>query len=348
MSIRDDAYALCKIAFRAPLKQALRELVMELNRSSVTSSGNEVGTDAQNRSLFGYLARGNRAQLLSFLLLAMRSGQPLSDRVPMIIPSLLDEERELLARAHVQILRLNRECLAPLLSLLPHYTDAANPYGHLANVPLPDVAGEDLLSSDAIADMARSFHSHPAFSVALGSNPLSPQHLEQFGLAQAVWQLVETINKAGTTYEPKDVNDIIAKRPENSPSRIGLRHLAAIACLRQSLAMLDQLIFQALLSEKMKLPILDEENIIDPGQWITTDVSKGNTVIYQRDDRSPHGINDYLILYIWPHGYEPIKELCHIENLRYEFSGEVGTKAFIALRTVDENLNPFGQLLRSA
>lgn len=111
--------------------------------------------------------------------------------------------------------------------------------------------------------------------------------------------------------------------------------------------MLDQLVFQAVLSENLKLPVLDEDNIIDPGRWVTTYVSRGNHVIYQRDARSPRGINDYLILYLWPHGYEPIKELCHVEHLRVEYSGDVGTKAFIALRTVDENLNPFGQLLKS-
>jgi len=352
MSIRDDAYALSKAVFRAPLKPTLKALVEELNRSSRESAPDQGKPTVQDRSLFGYLARGGRgwerAQILPFLILAMRSGQPLSERAPMIIPSLRDEERELFARVHAQMLRLNYECLSPLLSQLPHYARAVSPYSHLADVPLPNESGDDLLSKQSISAMARGFHAHPAFSVALRSNPLSAEDADQFDLAQAVWQIDESIHRAGTIHEPKEINDIILKSQEGSRERTGFRHLSALVCLRESLTMLDQLVFQAVLSDNSKLPILDEDNIIDPGRWVTTYVSKGNHVLYQRDARSPRGINDYLILYLWPHGYEPVKELCHVEHLRIEYSGDAGTKAFIALRTVDENLNPFGQLLKSA
>jgi hypothetical protein len=352
MSIRDDAYALCKTVFRVPLKEALKGLVEELNRSPRVNAPDQAVSAAQDRSLFGYLARGgrdwNRAQILPFLLLAMRSGQPLSDRFPMIIPSLRDEERELFARAHAQMLRLNYECLSPLLSRLPHYARAVSPYGHLPDVPLSEESGDDLLSTQSISAMARSFHRHPAFSIALGSNPLSAKDAEQFDLAQAVWQIDESIHRAGTIHEPKDINDIFANSRESAPNRTAFRHLSALVCLRESLTMLDQLVFQALLSENLKLPVLDEDNIIDPGRWVTTHVSKGNHVIYQRDARAPRGINDYLVLYLWPHGYKPVKELCHVEHLRIDYSGDAGMKAFIALRTIDENLNPFGQLLKSA
>jgi len=204
------------------------------------------------------------------------------------------------------------------------------------------------LPMQTISAMARSFHAHPAFSVALDSKPLSAEEEEKFDLGQAVWQIDESIHRAGTIHEPKEINDIISNGREGSPERAAFRHLSALVCLRESLTMLDQLIFQAVLSENLKLPVLDEDSIIDPGRWVTTYVSKGNHVIYQRDTRSPVGINDYLVLYLWPHGFEPVKELCHVEHLRIEFSGDSGTKAFIALRTIDENLNPFEQLLKNA
>lgn len=266
----------------------------------------------------------------------------------MLIPSLRDEEHELFARAHAQVLRLNDECVSPLLSRLPHYARAVSPYSHLQDLPLPDHPGDDLLPKQSISEMARSFHAHPAFRIALGSNPLSARDAGNFDLAQAVWQIDESIHRAGTIHEPKEIHDIIEKKPPNAPDRTAFRHLSALACLRESLTMLDQLVFQAILSDQLKLPVLDEDSIIDPGRWVTTDVSTGAHVIYQRDARSPRGINDHLILYLWPHGYEPIKELCHVEHLRINYSGDTGTKAFIALRTVDENLNPFGQLLKSA
>lgn len=352
MTIRDDAYALCRAVSHAPLTPALRALVEELNRSSRGVLPDHEKPIAQDRSLFGYLARGgrdwSRAQLLPFLLLAMRSGQPLSERVPMTIPSLLDEERGIFARAHAQMLRLNYECVSPLLSRLPHYARTVSPYGHLADVPLPGVTGEDLLSSQSISTMAHSFHNHPAFSIALLNNPLSAEDSEKVGLAQAVWNIDETIHRAGTIHEPKDIEDIISNNQVGAPARTAFRHLSALVCLRESLTMLNQLVFQAVLSENLKLPVLDEDNIIDPGRWVTTYVSRGNHVIYQRDERSPRGINDYLVLYLWPHGYEPIKELCHVEHLRIDMNPDAGTKAFIALRTVDEDLNPYGQLLKSA
>ena len=325
MSIRSDAYAMCKNVWTSPSRDRLGSVIKKLQASE-----------------FGYLAQAQHAQILGFLVVDQRRTD-IEEKIQLLhIMPLEDEDRILLSAAHKSIVQLNNACIAPLATELPQCTKAVDPYRNF-KYELPEVPDGDLLSEEVLAKMASSFYEHPAMRVAIQSAQSSAVRMTEDKYVEAVSIFYDALVKAGASGAPGDITGRILGQSKDSPQRVIARHITALTCIKASLSVLDQLIYQAILSNK--LPLLDQNNIIEVGQMSRNLVSNGLSLLYQPSEQL-FRVNVYDVVLVKTEipGL-PLGQLWRVETIRSEFSQEFGSSNELTLREVDENLNPFGHLL---
>jgi hypothetical protein len=261
---------------------------------------------------------------------------------PLHIIPLKDEERILLSKAHKNIVQLNIRCIAPLATELPQCIEAIDPYRKF-KYELPETPDGDILSEEVLVKMASSFYEHPAIKAAIQSVKSSAIKMTEDKYVEAVSIFYDTIIKAGAYDAPNDIINIMFGQSKNSLQRTIARRITALTCIKASLSVLDQLVYQAILSNK--LPLLDQNNIIEIGQMSNNLVSNGLSLLYQLGEQLfMVNVCDIVLVKIETPGL-PLGQLWHVEAVHHEYSQEFGSSEDLTLREVDENLNPFGHLL---
>jgi len=325
MSIRADAYAMCKNVWTSPSRGRLKSVIKKLQASE-----------------FGYLARGQHAQILSFLVIDQRKTDLEEKMQPLHVIPLEDEDRILLSKAHKNIVQLNIRCIAPLATELPQCIEAIDPYRKF-KYELPETPVGDILSEEVLAKMASSFHEHPAIKTAIQSVKSSAIKMTEDKYVDAVSIFYNTLIKAGAYNAPNDIINIMFSQSKDSLQRTIVRHITALTCIKASLSVLDQLVYQAILSNKLQL--LDQNNIIEIGQMSNNLVSNGLSLLYQPSEQLfMVNVSDIVLVKIETPGL-PLGQLWQVEAVHSEYSEEFGSSEELTLREVDENLNPFGHLL---
>jgi hypothetical protein len=325
MSIRSDAYATCKSVWTSPFRDSLRSVIKKLQASES-----------------GYLAQGQHVQILGFLVVDQRKTNIEEKMQFLHIIPLEDEDRNLLSAAHRNIVQLNIRCIAPLATDLPQCVKAIDPYGKFKYEP-PQTLGGDILSEEVLAKMAISFHEHPAIKIAIQSAKSSAVNMADEKYVEAVSVFYDTLIKAGAYDAPHDVVSIMVGQRKDSLQRIIARHITALTCIRASLSILDQLVYQAILSNK--LPLLDQNNVSEIGQMSNNFVSNGFSLSYQPSEQLFRvNVHDVVLIKLETPGL-PLGQLWHVEAIHSEFAQEFGSLNELTLREIDENLNPFGHLL---
>lgn len=326
MSIRDDACQLCTMVMKSPSREQVGDFIRRLN-----------GTE------LGYIARKLNAQALGYLL--VDQDREKLENIPILgqIPPLDDQERQLLGGFHFQLVQLNKQCVSPLIAELHDCSKAIDPYNRFKYRTSIDTHEGDVLIQKAINGMATSFHKHPAISVALDSYKAFGHKITESKYTESVCQLTDKILKEGVFKAPNDLTQIIFTENPDTPYRLIARHLIALLCVRASLAILDQMVYQAMLSDRLLL--LAEDNIINiegPSQHL---VGSGLSVIYQPDQLASFVNLFDLVIVKCMSSHIPIDKLCRVEGIHFEYSKEFGHTIKVDLRVIDENLNPFGSLL---
>jgi hypothetical protein len=338
MSIRDDAYQLCKIVSNSSSRDKVKGLINSLNRAE--SGTTPTKTD---RSSFGYIARHLNAQILGYLITDLKREEFQKAPFPQYIPPLTNQERCLLSSVHKQIIQLNKQCIAPIEAMLPHYIKMLDPYNKFQYIIPPDSIEIDILPNETIKDIAASFRNHPAIAVILEKPFPKINSATETKYMKSVAKLTDILLQAGPLNAPADFIEIIFKQNKNDQRRIVARQLTAIICLRESLAVLNQLIFQAILNDK--LPVLNEDNIIDIHGPVSHVASGGFSIIYQPDEQTLIVSLLDLILVKCMSLHVSIDQLGRVEMTKHEYSGDFGSTIECELRNIDENLDPFGTLL---
>ena len=325
MSIQSDAYAMCKSIWTSPSRDRLKSVIKKLQALE-----------------FGYIAQRQHAQILGFLVIDQRKTDIEKKMQPLHIIPLEDEDRILLSRAHKNIVQLNIRCIAPLATELPQCIEAIDPYRKL-KYEAPEIPAGDILSEEVLAKMASSFYEHPAIKVAIQSAKPSSITMTKDKYIEAVSIFHDTLIKAGAYDAPNAVIEIMLSKSKDSLQRIIARHITALTCIKASLSILDQLVYQAILSNK--LPLLDQNNIIEIGQMSNNLVSNGLSLLYQPYEQlGKVNVYDLVLVKIETPGL-PLGQLWYVEAIHFEYSHEFGSSNELTLREVDENLNPFGHLL---
>ena len=121
-----------------------------------------------------------------------------------------------------------------------------------------------------------------------------------------------------------------------------MKFIFALTSVRASLGILNELIFQAL--HNTKLPVLDDNNIIKVINAVTT--LSGAGFLLKCQLRFQGKLGEYGLILIKKKIYGRELDLCRVEA--YTVSEEPGFGEIVdfSIRDIDENLNPYYELLK--
>ena len=335
MTILQAAYQFAKDVKASSPCTALREKLRELNT---------VQEGRVDRSTFGYMARQQRAQLYGYVLLDQMRGELISrDDRPLILPDLDEEERELLLRANAQILELNAHCVQSVLEVFPNAFRALSPYGRFPAITSQPAASEPLFAPEIFATAAAAFQNHPAIQVARAAPRELIRRIPSDALFDMVQEFESSLTKAGVLKAPGNLIRTIDAVPRSNTQRVLLRYINALTCLRASVRALDQMFYQALISDR--LPVLSSDNVIAIQNSTHHYAGHGLRLIYQPDGATFHlEPGDSLLITDLPDRSDA-KGLFRVEATNHEFSQDLGHSSRVDLRQFDDNLNLYQPLL---
>lgn len=332
MSIRSDAYQLCKSIWDSPSREDAKKAIEGINSN-------------ERRASLGLVARQYiNAQALGYLVVDRDKSRIEQQYPPLRWSDSLDsKERQLLAAVHREISELNRLCVAPLTDKMPECTTAVDPYSQFKHQLPEDVVDIGLLTPESMDTMAKSFHGHPAFSVALQSPREIIKTIPRDGLLKGVQALEHALTKTGPLSGPSKLATRVFSLAKDSPEGVMFRYTSALMCIRASLYILDELVYQAILTNK--LPVLNENNVIEVGPLKGHIGGIGLSIFCQQDEGAERiGIGLALVKCPflpprYPH------DLCYVEFIQVQLSNDFGDVTEVHLRGIDENLNRFPALL---
>jgi len=207
----------------------------------------------------------------------------------------------------------------------------------------PTEGFEELLFKQEDAEQViKSFHTHPGFNAALSN--LSIVEERPLDYDQTLWQLNTEIVEAGPGIEPQWVaNYDRAKETDHSEVSI-FHHVAGLICLYDSLANLDQLIYQTLFQDELLL--INRSHIVDymwttrgagPSMWLMH-IPYGYMYIFEPTDL-------IVVNHDKPNEVGGLGDtLCRIEA--QALPGDMMTPGVLKMRMIDETLNSYRYLIR--
>jgi hypothetical protein len=339
MSIKSSALRLCGYVRVSSERDRVRCLLLGIDRLPDEASG------ASDRSSFGYLARQLHVQILGYLVVNERS----ESLTPLMrlsqSPPLSDGERRELESVHAWIRRLNDMCLEPLTARLPECAKAVDPYSSYPYSMPADTVPARIVSEDAMAAVADAFHQHPAIRIAIEDLGSVVDNIQESTCHEVVRSWTESILRAGLAGPPRELDRLATLEPASSSRRLVARRVAALVCLRASIAVLDQLVYQTLVSDR--LPLLNEDNIIVVKSRTSHLTGTGITLVYQPNERADVLADLLAVVLVRSRPARiPRAISCSLEAMRYEASEEYGETVEIGLREFDDNLNPFSPLIQ--
>jgi hypothetical protein len=341
MSIRQEAYQLCKEVWKSSIREETKELILKLNASPNFSTDFILEKD---RSSFGYAARQLKAQLLGYLVVHRDRSLLLDDFPPLRWTDTFESDEQVFIEAvHKEFIRLNKACVASITENIPF--QIVDPYFKFKYEISGDSIDVELLDGKTIDAMASSFSNHPGCSIAARTYVLLKEELTTENLAKNVWDFEQAILASGPLHSPEKLSRLMATHIRDSKKGLVFQLLASLTCVRASLGILNELIYQAIQSRK--LPVLDENNVVNMGSLTGHAVSNGLSLICQPDDYNVNlGMMDRSLVLIRDSVSDYPIDLCRIEMMNYQSSPELGDIVELGLREIDENLNPFSRLMQ--
>lgn len=331
MSIKEAAYMLSKAVMLMQGRDELKNLIHDLNYSI---------EGKPDRSLYGYRARHLNSQLLGYLLIDQNreflENGPHPERLPLIEKN----EVALLSSFQTAFQNMNQALLASLelkdkrliQDVLPPYIRFKGRYDLIIQEQ-PSITFE----GDAFNLLQAEFQQHPSYSLLTEAQNYMADNSETQKILNSVLALEGTILSADEKV-PEEISRVINLLAKDSQERGAFRFLTALMALRTSLSVLNQLVFQALLHNK--LIVLNEDRILSfrgPSQdYIGMHLEIELVFDAYLMEAS---VNDLVLIH-----FEGQKYLGWILYEWFQMSEYGDTKRYY-LRVLDDNLNPFGTLL---
>ncbi len=329
MSIKDDAYKFCRRIWNSPNREEIHNVVEKL-KSSTRGFGNKVYP----------------APILGLLLYNQEAIKRYEGKSPVEeLTSWSKRELKILFGVHNQIRLFNEQCLAPLLAELPEAINAINPYKEYPLTTYKKEGYEELLfTAEDAEEIIRSFHTHPAFSLALSN--LSMLKERPLDYDQTIEQLNSEIVEAGPGGEPQWITSYKENEAEELDHQVIkiFQHVGALLSLHSSLANLDQFIYHGLFQNE--LIQINRSHIID---YIWTIRGAGPSIWLMH---LPYGymyifeVTDLIIVNIdKPKEKQGLGDtLCSIHT--QILPGSEMAPGVLKMRMIDDNLNSYRYLLR--
>lgn len=334
--LRAVAYSLCK-SVRA---WEGRDEFSEVIRSLTISTGQPMSPD--DRSMFGYVARQQHAQVAGYLATDQYrdrlAGQPFGPP-----PPLVEHERKLLAGVHAEFLRLNDTCIDRVFAAGHSARAILDPYNSLAPVSVAEAAPAAMFNEETVHLVADAFELHPGLAVVQGLNvPDGAEDAER--MLEATHVLERHLQQAGPLETPDDIFRVMVEH--DTPQRQMMKVVAAFMNLRAALGVLDQLVYQAMLRDR--LPALSPDNTIAVDKAVHHAAGGGWQLLCLHDEATAHMECGGLALLSGLPGVVDTSQLASISRITTSMGGDIGPTLELELREIDENLSPYGGLLSRA
>ena len=329
MSILDSTYSLCKYIKNSEYSGSLKDVVGKLNRST-----NHNIDDGH----FGYVARHHTLQFLSYLYVNENYEKMNRLMAPFKLTPLNSQDVILFEKGHNLILNINKLIRDYLTQILPNSGDSIDIYrkvktkitsNHIVDIPY-----------SYIEEISKNFYGHRSLVTIKKAVTNFPKlkELPKDQISMGVELLLSEINRSDLFEVPTGIRDMNHMLPQGHIGENINITLRALSCLRVSLKVLNQIIYQA--AKREKLAVLDNSNvsrIIDHQTYYLGEAIK-------LEVQPNHKCN----LLILPRSccFVNIKQERHttkglfwIVNHTFSFSREYGHIETFWLRRIDDDLN---------
>jgi hypothetical protein len=327
MSIKEAAHNFHKKIWDSPNREEIRTVVGKL-KSSTRGLGNKIYP----------------TPMLGLLLYNQQGMKRILGRSAVEeLTSWSERELKVLHGIHNQVLQFNVACLAPLVSGLPEAVTAINPYKEYPQVVSTEGFQDLLFTPEEATEVIRSFHAHTGFAIAL-STLSSVKERPSVDYEQTILQLNSEIVEAGPGGNPQWVVNYEEAESWEHPEVAIFHHVAALLSIHNSLANLDQFIYQGLFQEE--LIRMDQKCIIEymwttrgagPSMWVMH-IPYGDMYLFEVTDLitvnvdglgETHGIGDTLCV-------------IHSQTI----PGSETAPGILKMRMLDDQLNSYRYLFR--
>jgi hypothetical protein len=326
MSIKDAAYTFHKKIWDSSNREEIKNVVGKL-KSSTRGLGNKV-SPAPMLGLLLYNQQGLKRLL----------GRSAVDE----LSSWSERELQILFGIHNQVRRFNEECLTPLSSDLPQAIKAVNPYKEYPHAVSTEGFDDLLFTSEDAKDIILSFHAHTGFAIALST--LSSVKERPLDYEQTIRQSNSEIVEAGPGGSPQWVSNYEEAERWDHPSIGMFHHVGALLTIHNSLANLDQFIYQGLFQNE--LIKIDRRHIVDymwttggpgPSMWLMH-IPYGHMYVFEVTDLIKVNIDK-------PDQTNGLGDtLCEIHT--QILPGSETAPGILKMRMIDEQLNAYKYLIR--
>lgn len=333
MSVLKKSYEVCKILKQIDFRDDIRQLIRALN-----SSGGEDGSVHSGNGHFGYVARQQRAQFMGYLIVDEKRDAVNDGGLGFIAP-LSTKDKELLQKGHYVIKFFCDWAIRTVTKGSFYPLVLFDPYSFFS-YPKYDMDVTALLEPNVFQHLAEEIKfSTPVQELLNGQETMS--HLDGGKLQGLIRYFTNRVERYGVHAAPPDFVEMILPSSRKSREYGGVRQLFACMSLRQTMSNIAQLFFQAFLYDR--LVVFNEENIIDRVHQKLHAVGEGLTLLIQPiggEIRSEPG--DIVLV---KSKVLDIDAVCLINGIGVSFSRELGTTMRLDLRILDEELNPYFNLL---
>lgn len=329
MSIKDDAFNLFNKVWNSPNREEIQAVVNKLKPR--TFGADYITYPAPILGLLLY----NRQRVKAYL-----NKDFVSE-----LSTWSERDLKILFGVHNQIRRLNEQCLAPLASELPEAINGVNPYKEYPH-EVSTEGFEDLLFSEEDArEVIRSFHTHPAFEVALSTLPILRANSHSFEYDLTIPAMTKQLEEAGLGGKPEWYERYKEAKDLDHPSLPVYRHIGALLGLHSSLSTLNQFIIQGLFQYQSELLRLTRNHIIDY-IWTTAGVGPSMWLMHRPYDiMLIFEVTDLIVVNTDRPGEKGGlgDVLCTIKHKPIDF--DLSAPNILTLRMIDEHLNAYTYLL---
>lgn len=332
MSIIDSTYKLCNYLRKTEYSNNLKTLVNDLNKSNTSdiSSGN-----------FGYVARHHTIQFLSYLYVNENYIKMNDIMVHMNMSPLNEHQKLMFEKGHNFLLQINNLIKNQLLLILPNAADVLDMYNK-TKIKLSSNESIDIPYT-YIEDLVKEFFNHRSFQIIRKAVNEFPKLLElpKDKILLGVEVLRKDLTLADFFEVPTSVKEMENILPRAHIGQNINRVFRSLVCLKTSVMIFNQLIYQACKQEK--LTVLDNSNVSNIIRQKQFYLGDGIIIEVQPNDKCNTLIlpRSCCYLNIVVNESYVVKGLFWLINHSFSMNAEYGYTEKYWLKRIDDDLNYF-------
>ena len=283
-------------------------------------------------------------QVVGYLLLDARRGQPSGQVAALPNLGFTDEERELLRRLHADLSRLATGCARAFGGSSMVTEIVTGPYRQYAESLPADTQSQRIFPKNLVANLeAACARSELARAIADLHNIVSAGRVSEATLREQVTRMEKDIHRSELGEAPEYLPHWCFLRPKNRPDRAAVGLIAVATAVRSAVALMTAMVFQALREDKLRT--VGSHNTF----WFegsTMNLVGSSVALHVQATRGLVGseIDAGEIVYVkLPELPTPIDGIWRVDGTQFSW-GAAGSRCRLELRQIDENMSPFSQL----